>query len=183
MEKKSTFWKSAMIYGLYIGIVLTLFSVILYVTGQMQNKTLGYISIPIYIVCIIIAQIHYRNSEMNGEITYGQAVGIGAAIMLFAGIITALYTLIIYKIDPGLIEQVKNIQEEALRQRGMSDDQIDAALSISAKMMTPGIMAITGLFGSVIIGTIISLITSIFVKKEGNPDAFDEAMEEVKIEE
>ncbi len=183
MEQKSTFWRSAMIYGLYIGIVLTLFSVILYVTGQMQNKTLGYLSIPIYIACIAVAQIHYRNHELNGEINYGQAVGFGTAIMIFSGIITALYTLIIYKIDPGLIEQVKNVQEEALRQRGMSDDQIEAALSISAKMMTPGIMAITGLLGSIIMGTIVSLITSIFVKKLPSEDPFDEAMEEVKTEE
>jgi hypothetical protein len=40
-----------------------------------------------------------------------------------------------------------------------------------------------GLFGSVFMGTIISLITSIFVKKQANEDAFDEAMEEVKTEE
>lgn len=183
MEQKSTFWRSAMIYGLYIGIVLTLFSVILYVTGQMQNKTLGYLSFPIYIACIIAAQIHYRNHELNGEINYGQAVGFGTAIMLFSGIITALYTLIIYKIDPGLLDQLKSMQEETLMAKGMSEDQVDAAMKISAKMMTPAIMSISGLFGSVIIGTIVSLITSIFVKKQGNPDAFDEAMEDVKTEE
>lgn len=183
MEQKSTFWRSAMIYGLYIGIVLTLFSVILYVTGQMQNKTLGYISIPIYIACIAMAQIYYRNNELNGEIAYGQAVGFGTAIMLFSGIITALYTLIIYKLDPSLIEQIKNMQEEAMRQKNMSDEQIEAAMNIASKMMSPGIMAISGLLGSVIIGTVISLITSIFVKKQGNPDAFEEAMEEVKTEE
>ena len=43
MEHKSTFWKSAMIYGLYLGIVITLYSVILYVAGQNANKSLGYI--------------------------------------------------------------------------------------------------------------------------------------------
>lgn len=183
MEEKSTFWKSAMVYGLYIGIVLTLFSVILYVTGQMQNKTLGYISFPIYIVCIVIAQIHYRNHEQNGVISYGQAVGFGTAIMLFSGVITALYTLIIYKLDPSLIDQIKNMQEEALMQKNMSDEQIEAAMSMSGKMLSPVFMAISSLFGSVIIGTIVSLITSIFVKKQPNMDDFDEAMEDVKTEE
>jgi len=184
MEEKSTFWKSAMVYGLYIGIVLTLFSVILYVTGQTTNKTLGYISFPLYIVCIVFAQIHYRNSELNGEISYGQAVGFAVAAMLFSGVITALYTIILYSfIDPGLVDQMKTLQEEAMLQKGMTEDQIEAAMSIASKMMTPGWMSIMGLFGTVLIGTIVSLISSIFVKKQASEDSFDEAMEDVKTEE
>lgn len=183
MEQKSTLWRSAMIYGLYVGIVLTLFSVILYVTGQTQNKVLGYLSIPIYIAAIAVAQINYRNRELNGEMSYGQGVGFVAALMLFSGIITALYTLIIYKIDPGLIEQLKNLQEQKMAAKGMSDDQIDAGMQMVSKFMTPGIMAIFSLFGSVIMGTIVSLVTSIFTQKKGNPDAFDDAMEEIKTEE
>jgi hypothetical protein len=184
MENKSTFWKSAMIYGLYIGIILTLFSVILYVTGQSTNKSLGYISFPLYIICIVFAQIHYRNSELNGEISYGQAVGFATAAMLFNGIIMALYTIILYSfIDPGLVDQMKAVQEEALLQRGMTEDQIEAAMSMSAKMFTPGWMSIMGLLGSVLMGTIISLVSSIFIKKQPGEDSFDEAMEEVKSEE
>jgi hypothetical protein len=184
MEKKSTFWKSAMIYGLYIGIVLTLFSVILYVTGQSTNKSLGYISFPLYIICIVFAQIHYRNTELNGEIRYGQAVGFATAAMLFSGIISALYMIILYSfIDPGLIDQMKALQEEAMLQRGMTEDQIEAAMAISSKMFTPGWMSIMGLISSVVMGTIVSLVSSIFIKKEPNEDSFDEAMEEVKTEE
>jgi hypothetical protein len=183
MEQKSTFWRSAMVYGLYVGIILTLFSVILYVTGQTLNKTLGYLSIPIYIAAIAVAQINYRNRDLDGVMSYGQALGFAAALMLFSGIITALYALIIYKIDPGLIEQAKNLQEQKLAANGMSDDQIDAAMQMAGKFMTPGFMAISGLLGSVIMGTIIGLVTSIFTQKKGNPDLFDDAMSEIKTEE
>jgi len=184
MEKKSTFWKSAMVYGLYIGIVLTLFSVILYVTGQSTNKALGWISFPLYAVCIVLAQIHYRDNELKGVISYGEAVGFAAAAMLFSGIISALYMIILYSfIDPGLIDQMKALQEEAMLQKGMPEDQIETAMSFSAKMYTPAWLSIMGLLGSVLIGTIISLVSSIFVKKQPNEDAFDEAMEEIKTEE
>lgn len=183
MEQKSTFWKSAMIYGLYIGIIVTLYSVILYVAGQTQNKGLASVIYLIYVAAIVIAQINYRNRELNGTISYGQAVGFGTAIMLFSGIISALYTLIIFKIDPALIEQIRTIQEEEMLRKGMSEDQIEAAMNIASKMMTPSMMSIMGLLGSVIIGTIISLVTSIFIKKEPKEDAFDEAMEEIKTEE
>lgn len=183
MEQKSTFWKTAALYGLYLGIALTLFYVILYVAGQSQNKTLALISYPLLAIGIIMAQINYRDRELGGHISYGQSVGFGAALMFFVGIITALYNLIIFKADPSLVEQAKIMQEEALLQRGMSEDEIEAAMAITSKMLTPGWMAIMSLFGSVLIGTIISLITSIFVKKEPNIDAFDEAMEDVKTEE
>jgi len=184
MEQKSTFWKSAMIYGLYLALALTLFSVILYATGLILNQKIGYISLVIYVVGIILAQIHYRDSELNGNISYSQALGFGVSIMLFSGIITALYTIILYTIiDPGLIEQMKNIQEEAMLKKGMSEDQIETAMSIASKMMSPAWLSIMGLFGSVFMGTVVSLITSIFVKKQSNDDAFDEAMEDVKTEE
>ena len=184
MEEKSTFWKSAMSYGLYLALALTLFSVILYASGLILNNKVGYFSIVLTIAGIVIAQTNYRNKELNGVISYGEAVGFGTAIMLFAGIVTALYTLILYTfVDPGLIEQMKVVQEEAMLQKGMTEDQIDATMSMTSKMMTPAWMAIMGLVGSVFIGTIISLVSSIFIKRQPNENAFDEAMEEVKTEE
>lgn len=183
MEQKSTFWKSAMVYGLYLALALTLFSVILYVSGLILNTKVGYLSLVLSFAGIYIAQVNYRNRELNGTISYGQAVGFGVAIMLFAGIVTALYTIVLYTfIDPGLIEQMKSVQEEALSQRGLSEEQIETAMTMTSKMMTPAWMSIMGLFGSILGGTIISLITSIFVKKLPSEDAFDEAMEEVKSE-
>ena len=65
-------------------------------------------------------------------------------------------------------------------QKGMTEDQIEAAMTMTSKMFTPGWMSIMGLFGSVFIGTIISLLSSIFIKKQPNEDTFDEAMEDVK---
>jgi len=183
MEHKSTFWKSAMIYGLYLGIVITLYSVILYVAGQNANKSLGYISFLLYAIGIVLVQVYYRDHELNGSISYGQAVGFGVAVMLCAGIITALYSIIIYKIDPSLIEQIKAMTEEQYLKSGMSEDQVETTMSVASKLMTPGILAISGLFSSVLVGTIISLISSIFVKKQLNEDAFDEAMDEIKNEE
>ncbi len=181
MEQNSTFWKSAMVYGLYLALVLTLFSVILYVTGFILNQNVGYISMALTVVGIVICQIQYRNKELNGVISYGQAVGFGTAIMLFAGFVTALYTLILYTfIDPGLVDQMKVVQEEAMLAKGMSEDQIEVAMTMASKMLTPGWMSIMGLVGSVFMGTIISLLSSIFIKKQPNEDAFDEAMEDVK---
>jgi uncharacterized membrane protein YcjF (UPF0283 family) len=102
--------------------------------------------------------------------------------MLFSGVISMIYTLVIYNVDPNLIEQIKAVQEQTMLAKGMSEDQVEAGMKIAERFMSPGIMAISSIFGSAVIGTIISLITSIFVKKQKNEDAFGEAMEEVKNE-
>lgn len=183
MEQKSTFWRTAAMYGLYLGVALTLFSVVLYVAGQMQNNYLSMLSFLIMAIGIIIAQINYRDRELGGAISYGQSVGFGTAVMLFVGIISALYALIIYKVDPTLVDQIKIAQEETLLQRGFTEEQIEASMSMTSKWMTPGWMSISVLFTSIFMGTIISLVTSIFVKRPPNVDAFDEAMEDVKTEE
>ena len=182
MEQQSTFWKTAMVYGLYIGIMITLYSVIMYVTGQMQNKILGYLPVILYAVCILLAQTYYRDRDLNGSISYGEAVGFGVSVMLFSGIISALYNLIIFKIDPSLIEQIKMAQEEVYLKSGWSEDKIETTMAMASKMMTPGWMAIMGLCSSVLMGTIVSLVTSIFVKRQPNPDAFEDAMEDIKTE-
>ena len=66
--------------------------------------------------------------------------------------------------------------------QGLTEDQIEQAMLLTSKMMTPGWISIMSIFNGVIYGTIISLVSSIFVKKKANEDAFDEAMEDVKTE-
>jgi hypothetical protein len=57
--------------------------------------------------------------------------------------------------------------EEKLLSRGaMNEDQVEAALSMSKKMMTPGIMAFSQVFSLTLMGTIFSLILAIFFKKK-----------------
>ena len=98
MEQKSTpFWKSAITCGIYMGIAAIIYSVILYATGQSFNKTLGYISIIIYIVGIVWAMLYYRKLQ-GGVLTYGQGVGFATALMLFAGILYAIYMILLYKL-------------------------------------------------------------------------------------
>jgi hypothetical protein len=108
---------------------------------------------------------------MHGQITYGQSVGAGVIICLYYGILMAIFTYILYTvIDPGLIAKQLAQAEEAMRAKGnLTDAQIDAGMKFTGKIMKPGIMAISSIFMGMIWGTVLSLIVSIFIKKEGNP--------------
>jgi uncharacterized YccA/Bax inhibitor family protein len=59
--------------------------------------------------------------------------------------------------------------EEMMVKRGAPQAAIDTGMAFQKKIMVPEITAPLSIFGSMIGGTIMSLIVSIFTKKEGNP--------------
>ncbi|WP_372774106.1 DUF4199 domain-containing protein [Mangrovibacterium sp.] len=184
MEEKSTFWKSAMTAGLYLGIILIVYNVILYATGQNLNTSLGIISYAIMAAGVVHYQLQYRNHELGGFISYGKAFGYGVSLMAFAGIIQSAYTVILMKyIDPGLIDQIRIMQEEQMLKQGVPDEQIEMASQIMGVFQNPLIIAFSGLLTFAFIGVIISLVSSIYVKKQDDENAFEDAMSDLKSEE
>ncbi len=181
MEQKSTFWKSAMTHGLYLGIALILYSVILYVTGQNLNTALSSINYVIMAAAVVYFQIQYRNQELGGYISYSKALGYGVALMACAGVIQSVYTVILLKyIDPTIIDQLRMMQEEQMMAQGMSDEQIEMSSKVMSMFQNPMVIAFSGLFSFALIGLIISLISSIFVKKNDDDSAFSDAMSDIK---
>lgn len=166
MEQKTTsIWKSTMVTGLYLAIAMILSSVIFYVTGNPFSKMAQYLSYPIMIAGILYGQISYKK-ELDGGITYGQSFGAGLLTMVFASVISGIYTYLLYDIiDPSLQDQLRLYTEEQIISQGrVPEDQLDMAVEMATKFQTPTMMfAMAIIFGS-LLGAIISLITSIFVK-------------------
>jgi len=166
MEQKSTsVWKSALTSGVYLGIVFILTSVIFYVMGNPFSKVAQYISYPIMIAGIVFAQISYKKS-LGGEMTYGQAFGIGVLAMVFASLISGIYTYLLYEfIDPSLQEQMRIFTEEEIMKKGIPEEQLEMSVNIAAKFQKPIVMLGMAVVGGAFMGAIISLITAIFTKK------------------
>ncbi len=167
MEEKSvSVWKSTMVSGLYLAIALILISVIFYVTGNTFSKAAQYLSYPIMIAGIIWGQISYKK-ELGGMATYGQMVTAGLLTMVFASLISSVYTYLLYTvIDPTLQEQMRIFTEEQMIAQGkVPEEQMEMALNMAAKFQTPTMLVVIGILGGAFIGLIISLITSIFIKK------------------
>lgn len=163
--------KHSMNYGLIMGVGLVILSLLVYLVGVVRPPFwVSLINYAIMIGVIVYGTKKYRDEVLGGGITYGQALGFGVMISLFASIIFAFYMLLNTKvIDPGFVDKMLELTEEELLNKGMPDEQIEAALSMSKKFMSPMFMTISTLFGTVFIGTLFSLITSIFLKKEKSP--------------
>jgi hypothetical protein len=170
MDEKVSVWKANFNNGIILGLIGIVFTLVMYFLDLTFSKVPGYIFILAQIFILFYMIKSYRNTYLHGYITYGQSLGAGVIIFLYYSIITAIFTYILYKfIDTGLTAKMIAFAEETMAKRGLTQEQIDAGLSIQKKIMVPGIMAPLGILGSMLWGTIISLIVSIFTRKEGNP--------------
>jgi hypothetical protein len=166
-NKKPSLLRSTLNYGVMLGLALVIYSILLWMFNATFNQGLSYISYVIMIGGIVLATRAYRDQEQGGYISYGRSLGVGTLTVLFASVITSVYTYLLFSvIDPGLLDRLMIMREEAFYESGLADDQIDMALQMTERFARPGIMAISGFFGGVFVGFIISLITSIFLKKE-----------------
>jgi hypothetical protein len=169
MEPKSNnMYKSAMTSGLILGIALVVFSLIIYIMGVIKPPFwVQLIQYVIIIGGIIYGTKKYRDEDLGGEITYSKALGFGILICVFAAIISGIYTVLLMTvIDPEFVNKMMSLIEEEYVKMGMSEEQIDAAMKMVSKMQSPLIMAVTSVVGFAFMGTIFSLITAAFLKKE-----------------
>jgi hypothetical protein len=170
MEQKVNAWKANLTNGLIIGLVGVVWSLVVYFLDLTFNKVQGPVFMVVQLVLLYFLLKSYRDNFMHGQITYGQSLGAGVIICLYYAIIMAIFTYLLYTvIDSGLIAKQLAFAEEAMVKRGTPQAAIDAGMKIQEKIMKPAIMAPLSIFGNMIWGVILSLLVSIFIRKEGNP--------------
>lgn len=166
MEKKGPAG-NALIFGLITGAAMIVYSIILFLANMHMNTWLPYVSFVILTAGMILGTINYRDKINGGFITYGGAFVSNFLIVIFAAILTTLYFIIYSKyINPGFIDEVMEMARQKLAEKNLSDDEIERATAMQAKFMTPLVMTILGLIGTMFWGTLLSLVVAIFVKKE-----------------
>jgi len=170
METQISPSKTGLRYGLIAAVVLIIYSLILQLTGLMANQALGYVSYLILAVIIYLAHNSFKSSG-DGFMKFGQGVTIGMVISTIAGVISGIFSYIYIKyVDDSIIKIAMDKAYESMEQKGMSDEEINQAMSITEKFMTPAMILIMGVVFMLIFGLIISLIVSAITKKD-NPEA------------
>jgi len=170
METQVNPWKSNLTNGLILGLVGIVYSLIIYFLDLSFNKVQGYVFMIVQIVLLYFLLKSYRDNFMHGQITYGQSLGAGVIICLYYAIIMAIFTYLLYTIiDTGLVSKQLAFAEETMVKRGLPQATIDTAMKFQEKIMRPAIMAPLSIFGNMLWGVVLSLLISIFIRKEGNP--------------
>lgn len=161
-----TLGKNALNYGLILGGINVVYSLILWLMGQTFNKSLGYISLLFVIGIMFYGTKEYRDKHLGGFMTYGKAFTSNFLIGLYSAIIGTIFMFILYKfIDTTLLVTLKETAIDAAMQKNpnVTQEQLEKTMSF---FMSPLFFLISGLFGGAIFAAILSLLVSIFHKKE-----------------
>lgn len=161
-----TVFSNALKYGLYTAVAYILVSLLYYVLDISRESWLNYLVYLIIIAGIVMATINYRDKINGGNISFGKAFSTGVIISTVVGLIGAIYVYVFFNyIDPNAQKEMLEAVEQKLLEQGMSDEMIDQQVAMTQKFMKPAFMMISSLIGTVLIGSIISLITSAVLKK------------------
>lgn len=164
---KCTLMNNSIKYGLYTGIAMVLLSLLFYALDVKTNSWPQYVSIGVLLAGLIVGTLAFRDKCNGGYISYGRSLGSGVMISLITGVILAIYSYLNSAfLNPEIIEQMMRAGEENMIKQGLSDDQIDQAMGMTTMFMTPVFIAITSFFSMLLWGTLISLLASIFIKKD-----------------
>ena len=167
MEQPTTSARVALKFGLITGVILMIHSVAIIVTEQYMNSWLNLpIQIIVLSICMVLAMKEFKAGNDN-YMSYGQGLGIGTLMGAVSGVLLSIYSYVYNEfIDPNLKTNILNKVREQLETQGMSDDQIDSMLAISARYTSPGFTFIGTVLWIIFLGFVISLIASAFQKKE-----------------
>src|SRR6266496_2379957 len=93
MEQKVT---SPVLKGVIITLLLIVFGLIIYFTGQMANKSISYLQYAILCIGIIWSCTSYAK-QLNGNVTFGNVFGHGLKTTAVVAALLAVYTFIAVK--------------------------------------------------------------------------------------
>ena len=160
--------KFAKNYGIILGVIMIIISVITYVTGM----ALKLIRWPEYLYYIIFAiVIFYAISQFKKQnanvLSLGQAIKIGVLIAIISAIVYLLYGLLFrYVIDPEFMGLIQEAAQNKMVEANMDQAVIDQQMKIMDVVMNPLIGSAIYIGLSMFFGLLWSFIGGLVMKKE-----------------
>jgi hypothetical protein len=166
---------NAIVYGLYAGLVLILISLISNLLNLVDlTNPRGFVSMLINMlnyaimgIAMVLAVKNFRDNENGGVVSFGKGFGIGFTTLLTIIVISVVWSYVYFSlIDPAMLETIKDISTEQMREQGLTEDQIEQAASFNSMFMSPlGISIMAGI-SLLFIGLIIDVVVAAVMKKE-----------------
>lgn len=156
-------------YGIMLGLLIVVISVIMYVTGLSLEGAQW----PMWVYYLIFAAtIFYAISQykkQNGNLLkLGEAIKTGLAIAAISALIFVVYNLIFsYIIDPGYNEQVMDVvRDKMMENPNMTEEMVEQNMMGVEIFSHPLVLSGFWIAMSLFMGLIYSLIGGLIMKKE-----------------
>jgi len=172
MEKKQTHIS----YGFIAGIIMVVINLVLYITGVTLKPGMQWVAWIAYIpfLVAIIMNANAYSKANNGNITFGNAFGSCFKCSMIVAIVIVAYSIATIFIFPDMKDRILAMQREQLAKNPkMTDEMIDTSLNMIKKSWNL-ILILGAVFGTMLTGTIFSLIGAAVAKKNPvMPAAYD----------
>ena len=148
--------------GVVAGVAQVIAGVAMYLAGVYFAPWSMFVSLFLLLVCIVVGTRWYAAHCLNGKITYLQALCVGIAISISTGLVYALYNLIsISWFYPNFLDEVvrARMAHQVLQQQSTA-----SFAAMRGEVNALGI-AIPNLIRLSVVGSILSLLTSLFLKR------------------
>jgi len=148
--------------GVVCGLAQVVAGAAMYLAGVYFAPWSMLVSVFLLLVCIVVGTRWCAAHCLNGKITYLQALSVGIVISLSTGLIYALYNVIsISWFYPHFLDEVvrARIDHQAVEQQSTA-----SFAAMRAEVSALGI-AIPNLIRLSVIGSILSLLTSLILKQ------------------
>ncbi|MDD2562833.1 MAG: DUF4199 domain-containing protein [Salinivirgaceae bacterium] len=175
-------------HGAIIGGVLILLAFIFYLKNGKLNDPESYAGTAntiMLVLGLLFFTKKYRDDNKIGFLNFKKAFKISFIIGFYAAILFSFFIYLFYKFSPEAMQQFFLTIQNAYQATGaLSGDDIETMLEIAQKLMTPGYVAFTTLFGVTIEISIFSLIIAFFMSRNSlqrkkETSAFDRDMSDL----
>ena len=166
--EKTTVKQVSLKWGLILGVILIGYSLLIQIIGLMGNQAASWVSYIFIIAAVYLAQKAFKD-EGDGFMSYGKGLGVGTLVITIGAFLSSIFMYFNMKfIDGTIIDNIKEMQYEKMAEKGMDEDKIEQAMEMSSGFMTPEVILIMGIIGTVFIGFIFVLVITA-ITKNANP--------------
>jgi hypothetical protein len=163
MALKDFDWKTLIAIGFVAGLIQVAFGVAMYLLGIYFSRWSILITLVVLLLCIVGGTRWYKASALQGKITFRQACMVGIVISVTTGIVYAVYNIIsISFIYPHFLEDLisANLADAPASER------TPEFIAVMRERVTANSIAIGNLIRLSVIGTIVSVLASLILKRE-----------------
>ncbi len=166
---------TAMRYGLIWGLIAIVLGLLAHIMGwndpvnpnPTMSLILGAISLGLTITMLVLAVRQHRDQELGGYITFGRGFYTGFMTTLIYALIATVWAYILMNlIAPDMFAGIEDKMISDLEAQGKSDEEIEMAVSFSSMFTSPMALTVMTFFGSLIFGSLVSLVVGAVMKKD-----------------
>ncbi|MDB4292141.1 DUF4199 domain-containing protein [Maribacter sp.] len=162
--------KVGLTFGLVLGAISIIFGLMLYSMDLHYTRgwEVNLVNFLIMAGVIIWAISHFKKTN-GGFISLGEAMKVGLATAVVAGIVAIIWQMIFTNvIEPEFMEKVFEMSKAEMIEQNpkMTDEQIEQGEGMIKMFTSPGVMVVMTLVIALFFGSLISLFTGLVMKKQ-----------------